>query len=74
MARGVGGHSPANVQKYLKGQEYPARKNDLIETARSNHAPREVMETIQGLPDGDFNGPQDVMKGYAEERRQAADD
>jgi hypothetical protein len=31
MSRGVGGHSPANVQKFLKGQDYPADKKDLIE-------------------------------------------
>lgn len=70
MARGVGGHSPANVQKFLKGQDYPARKNDLVQTARSNHAPHEVIETIQGLPDDEFAGPQDVMKGYSKEIRE----
>jgi hypothetical protein len=73
MARGVGGHSPANVQKYLKGQNYPAQKNDLIKTARHNQAPKEVMDTIEGLPEADFHGPQDVMKRYAEERRHADD-
>jgi Protein of unknown function (DUF2795) len=69
MARGVGGHSPANVQKCLKGQDYPARKDNLLQTARRNHAPHEVIETIQGLPDDEFAGPQDVMKGYGEELR-----
>lgn len=67
MARGVGGHSPANVQKYLKGQEYPADKKALLKTARGNHAPAEVINEIEGLPDSQFHGPQDVMKGYGEE-------
>jgi hypothetical protein len=67
MARGVGGHSPANVQKYLKGQEYPADKKGLLKTARGNHAPAEVINEIEGLPDNQFHGPQDVMKGYGEE-------
>jgi len=70
MARGVGGHSPANVQKYLKGQGYPARKEDLVKTARSNHAPHEIIQTIEGLPEDDFAGPQEVMKGYGEEMRE----
>ncbi len=69
MARGVGGHSPANVQKFLKGQGYPAHKDDLIQTARSNHAPHEVIQTIQNLPDEEFAGPQDVMKGYGAEMK-----
>jgi hypothetical protein len=56
MARGVGGHSPAHVQKHLKGQHYPASKNDLVKTAQGNHAPDEVMETIRGLPDDEFHG------------------
>jgi hypothetical protein len=66
MTRGLGGNSPANVQKYLSGVEYPAGKQDLIEAARRNDAPDEVMQTIQKLPGDDFGGPQDVMKGYGE--------
>ena len=66
MTRGIGGHSPANVQKYLSGVSYPADKQVLIEAARSNSAPDEVMQTIQKLPDERFGGPQDVMKGYGD--------
>jgi hypothetical protein len=66
MTRGLGGNSPANVQKYLSGVNYPADKQDLIEAARSNSAPDEVMQTIRQLPDEQYGGPQDVMKGYGE--------
>jgi hypothetical protein len=66
MTRGLGGNSPANVQKYLSGVEYPAAKQDLIEAARSNDAPDEVMQTIRQLPDEEYGGPQDVMKNYGE--------
>jgi hypothetical protein len=69
MSRGVGGRSPANVQKFLKGQDYPADKKDLIETARRNKAPQEVMKLIENLPGDEFGGPQDVMKGYSEEEQ-----
>ena len=34
MTRGVGGQSPANVQKFLHGIHYPANKDDLIATAQ----------------------------------------
>jgi hypothetical protein len=69
MARGVGGHSSANVPKHLKGPEYTARKEDLRKTARDNHAPAEVIHEIEGLAEGEFHGPQGVMKGYGEEER-----
>ena len=62
MARGVGGHSPANVQKYLKGQEYPADKKGLLKTARGNHAPAEVINEIEGLPDSQFHGEEESNK------------
>ncbi len=64
MTRGVGGQSPANVQKYLKGVEYPSNKEDLVRQARGNGAPEEVIDTIEGFEDDEFGGPQDVMKAY----------
>ncbi len=66
MTRGVGGESPANVQKYLKGVDYPARKRDLVDQAKKNAAPDEVVQVIQRFPDQEFGGPQDVMKAYGE--------
>lgn len=70
MARGVGGHSPANMQKFLKGQHYPSRKEDLLKTARNNDAPQEIIDWIRDLPENDFEGPQDVMKAFGEETRE----
>lgn len=66
MARGVGGTSPANLQKYLAGASYPASKHDLISTARRNKAPREIMSMIERLPDEEFGGPQEVQRAYGD--------
>jgi len=54
------------VQKYLSGVAYPAGKEDLIEAARRNDAPDEVMQAIRKLPGDHYGGPQEVMKGYGE--------
>lgn len=70
MARGVGGQSPSNVQTYLKGVSYPARKDDLVAAARANGAPQEVMKIIRDLGEDEYGGPQEVMKAYGEERRE----
>lgn len=66
MTRGVGGVSPANVQRYLAGVSYPASRDDLIEHARQNGAPQEIMKLVEGMPDQEFGGPQDVQKAYGE--------
>jgi hypothetical protein len=68
MTRGVGGESPANVQKFLHGAHYPAKKDELIRTAKKNKAPKEIVEVIEKLDRDDFGGPQDVMKAYGVER------
>ncbi len=44
---GTGGHSPANLTHQLKGIDFPAKKDDLIEHAKRNHAPHEVMEDLE---------------------------
>lgn len=75
MTRGLGGKAPANVQNYLKGAHYPTDKSKLVSTARSNGAPEEIIEVLEGLPEDEFGGPQDVMKAYGqldEEQRRAS--
>lgn len=52
--------SPAAIQNYLKGADYPASKQDLIELAQDNDAPQDVMNIINKLPDRDYGSPADV--------------
>ncbi|MAL97323.1 DUF2795 domain-containing protein [Hydrocarboniclastica marina] len=66
MTRGVGGESPANLQKYLNGVDYPASRQALAKRAKDNDAPDEVVEAIENLPSDEFGGPQDVMKAYGQ--------
>jgi len=70
MTRGVGGTSPANVQAHLKGAQYPAKKEDLISTAKQNGAPREIIDILERIPEEEFGGPQEVMKAYSEVRQE----
>ncbi len=60
------GLSPNKVQKYLKGIHYPASKDDLVDQARQNDAPRPVMKVIERFADCDYGGPQDVMKAFGD--------
>lgn len=58
--------SPKEVEKYLAGADYPARKQDLIKRAEQNNAPQEVLDTIKRMPDETFNKPTDVAKAIGQ--------
>lgn len=67
MTRGMGGSSPSNVAHYLKGVDFPAGKNQLLECARNNGAEQDVVATIEQMPDDQrYESMADVMKGYGE--------
>ena len=54
--------NPIEVQKHLKGVNYPAGKEDLASTAESNNAPDALVERLRNLPDQTFSGPDDVQE------------
>lgn len=64
MARGVGGRSPSNIQKNLKGMKYPADKSSLINKAQENQAPSEVIDILSKFEDRQYSSPADVMKEF----------
>jgi hypothetical protein len=65
----VGGHghharmapSVTDVQKALKGAEYPASKEDLVDLAEGNGADDDVIQALRDADAEDFDGPDDVM-------------
>ncbi len=54
--------STAGVQAYLKGAMYPTGKQRLMDTAKSNGAPPEVMKTIEKMPEKQYISPTHVTK------------
>ncbi len=68
MTRGVGGELPANVTTFLKGIDYPARKEQLVKHAQQNGAESSVIDVLQNMPDQEYDNMADVMKGYGETR------
>ena len=58
--------SPREVEKALKGIDYPAHKQDLMNVAESNNAEETVRRVIQSLPDRTYNTPIDVTKAIGE--------
>ncbi len=52
--------SAVELQRALRGADFPAYRDDLIDLARRNHADDEILEALHRLEDLEFAGPGDV--------------
>jgi hypothetical protein len=58
--------SPIELQKHLGGMDYPAGKDEIVEHAKSSGASKEVIETLQKIPDREYNGPNAVSAAFSD--------
>jgi hypothetical protein len=59
--------SPTDVQRALKGADYPASREDLIELARENDAPEDVLDDLEeNLEEEEYESPAQVMAELGE--------
>jgi hypothetical protein len=56
--------NPIQIQKYLKGVDYPANKAALIENAKNLGADENICASLETLPDEDFRTPADVSEAF----------
>lgn len=54
--------NPIQLQKFLKGVDYPANKQTLIDAAKKNGADDNVCSTLEQLPDENYEAPVDVSQ------------
>ncbi len=54
--------NPIQVERYLRGLDYPASKKDLIQYAENNKAPTIVLAMLNRLHDHLFNSLATVTK------------
>lgn len=57
--------NPIEAQKYLKGMDYPASKQDVIDKAKSNDAPSEMIDDLERHDHDRFENPGEVQKAFA---------
>ncbi len=64
MARGVGGHGPANIMKHLKGIKFPTNKNQVLDLARKGPGTdtSEVVDVLSRIGDKKYNSVAEIMK------------
>ncbi|MEY9484424.1 hypothetical protein RKD26_000218 [Streptomyces calvus] len=58
----MGDLSPIDLQKALKGADYPASRDDLVSLARSNGADDTLVEKLTQAGSEQFDGPNEVQK------------
>lgn len=54
--------SPIDLQKALKGAEYPTSLDDLVSLAQGNGADDDLIEELKNSGNDRFDGPDDVQK------------
>ena len=54
-----------DVQKYLSGVDYPVRRDDLLDKAKNENAPDDVLNALEGLPDREFESPVQVSEAIS---------
>jgi hypothetical protein len=57
--------NPIQIQKFLKGVDYPASKATLIENAKKMGADENVCASLEQLPEQEFEAPVDVSQALA---------
>ena len=58
--------NPIHIQKFLKGMDYPAAKDDLVFHAEDQGADDETLDLLEQLPDQEYETPAEVSKALGE--------
>ena len=54
--------NPIQLQKFLKGTDYPAKKKELLKQAEKNGADDNIKDVLNQLPELEFETPAEVNK------------
>ncbi|GAB2528249.1 DUF2795 domain-containing protein [Microbacterium petrolearium] len=57
--------TPIELQKYLGGVDYPARKEDLVARARENGAPDDLVSALESAGEDSFDAPAAVSSAVS---------
>lgn len=60
--------NPIQMQKFLSGVDYPARRDELVSHAKAQGADQRVLELLKKIPDRQYNGPNAVSQEFSKQR------
>ncbi len=58
--------NPIQLQKYLKGMNYPASKEELVKHAEQQGADENVRSVLEQLPEQEYGTPADVSQAVGQ--------
>jgi hypothetical protein len=58
--------NPIELQKHLKGLDYPAEKDDIVRTAQQHGADEDLTKVLAQLPDQQFETPAEISKAVGD--------
>ena len=57
-----GNYDVSTLQRYLKGTNFPAQKEEVASNAESNGAPQDMVTQIRNADTERFDSPEEVMQ------------
>ena len=72
MARGIGENPARSPAEHVRQVEYPASREDIVQTAADNEAPVEVINFLKSLPKERYESYEAVLRDFAEAERRFA--
>ena len=69
MARGIGENPARSPAEHVRQVEYPASREDIVQTAADNEAPVEVINFLKSLPKERYESYEAVLRDFAEAER-----
>jgi hypothetical protein len=72
MARGIGENPALSPAEHLLQIEYPATREEIVETAEDNEAPPEAINFLKSLPKERYQSYEEVLRDFAEAQRRFA--
>ena len=72
MARGIGEDPKRSPASFVAQIEYPASREELVETAEDGEAPVEVINFFKSLPRERYGSAEEVLRDFAEAERRFA--
>ncbi|TMA28479.1 MAG: DUF2795 domain-containing protein [Deltaproteobacteria bacterium] len=69
MARGIGENPARSPAWHVAQVEFPAARDEIIETAEDSEAPAEVINFLKSLPKERYQSQEEVLRDFAEAER-----
>ena len=72
MAKGIGEDPRRSPAEHLRGVEFPATREEIVQTAEDGEAPADVINFLKSLPAERYESYEAALRDFAEAERRFA--